>query len=298
MLREKSEVQTIVLILLCYGLWAVLLFAPLPVPEWLTGLILIPLFTLHSSLQHECIHGHPFLKSRFNDLLAYPPLGLFLPYGRYKEMHLAHHQRASISDPVQDPESWYLTQAKWDRLNPLLRALLRFNNTLIGRMVLGPIIGIGSMIINDSKSVQAGSRYILRHWLIHGILVGFALVFIGAFGSVSVLTYCVCAYVGMSILMIRTYLEHQAHETLRGRTVIIEDKGPLRLLFLNNNLHAVHHAYPTVAWYRLPVLFRQNRERFLQMNTEYYYRSYWDIIRQYIFSAKEPVIYPLPPKSQ
>ena len=34
--------------------------------------------------------------------------------------------------------------------------------------------------------------------------------------------------------------------------MIIERGGPFALLFLNNNLHAVHHDRPSVPWYRIP----------------------------------------------
>ena len=79
----------------------------------------------------------------------------------------------------------------------------------------------------------------------------------------------VCAYAALSILKIRTFLEHQAHERARGRTVIIEDRGPLAWMFLNNNLHVVHHMHPKMPWYRLPELFRSNRERYLSRNDGY-----------------------------
>ena len=64
--------------------------------------------------------------------------------------------------------------------------------------------------------------------------------------------YLLAAWIGHALLKIRTYLEHRAHEAPRARTVIIEDRGPLALLFLNNNLHVVHHCHPAVPWYRLP----------------------------------------------
>ena len=34
--------------------------------------------------------------------------------------------------------------------------------------------------------------------------------------------------------------------------MIIEDRGPLSLLFLNNNYHVIHHIHPRVPWYKLP----------------------------------------------
>ena len=56
--------------------------------------------------------------------------------------------------------------------------------------------------------------------------------------------YLLAAYLGWSLLKIRTYLEHRAHEAARARTVVIESRGPLALLFLNNNFHVVHHMHP------------------------------------------------------
>jgi fatty acid desaturase len=105
--------------------------------------------------------------------------------------------------------------------------------------------------------------------------------------------YLLAAYLGVSLLKIRTFLEHQAHERARGRTVIIEDRGPLALLFLNNNLHVVHHAHPRVPWYRLPALYRANRARFLGMNEGYRFGSYGEIFTRYLLRAKDPVPHPL-----
>jgi fatty acid desaturase len=96
--------------------------------------------------------------------------------------------------------------------------------------------------------------------------------------------------------MVRTFLEHQAHEKVRGRSVIIERGGFFAFLFLNNSYHAVHHAYPGYAWYRLPELFFTNRERFLKINKGYAYSSYREIFRRYLFKRKEPVPLPEHPK--
>ena len=56
--------------------------------------------------------------------------------------------------------------------------------------------------------------------------------------------------------------------------MIIEDRGPLALLFLNNNLHAVHHAHPRLPWYRLPGEYARRRDEFLRRNGGYRYGSY------------------------
>ena len=107
--------------------------------------------------------------------------------------------------------------------------------------------------------------------------------------------YVISAYIGLSILKIRTFLEHRAHEKSRARTVIIEDRGPLALMFLNNNLHVVHHMNPTAPWYKLPALYRVGRARYLASNETYVFRSYAEVFRRYFFVAKDPVPHPLWP---
>lgn len=94
-------------------------------------------------------------------------------------------------------------------------------------------------------------------------------------------------------MKIRTFLEHRAHETAQGRTVVIEDTGPLAFLFLNNNLHIVHHMHPGVPWYALPRLYRARRAEFLAANDGYFYRNYLQIFRNYLLRAKDPVPHPL-----
>ena len=94
-------------------------------------------------------------------------------------------------------------------------------------------------------------------------------------------------------MKIRTFLEHRAHEDCHSRTVVIEDRGPLAWLFLNNNLHIVHHLHPGVPWYALPRLYRENRDRYLEVNQGYFYRSYKEVFVRYLLRRKDPVPHPL-----
>ena len=64
------------------------------------------------------------------------------------------------------------------------------------------------------------------------------------------------------------------------------------LLFLNNNLHYVHHENPRVSWYKLPALYRANRAAFLAANGSYSFKGYGEMIRKYLFRAKSPVPHP------
>ncbi|MEI4470011.1 fatty acid desaturase [Frigidibacter sp. MR17.24] len=267
--------------------WAWDGFAPLGAV--LTGLAIV----LHSSLQHEVLHGHPFRRPRLNEALVFVGLGLMYPYRRFRDTHLAHHFDENLTDPYDDPESNYLHPARWGRLPRWARRLLRWNNTLAGRMAFGPAIGAVVFCGDDLRAILRGDRVIRRDWALHALgLVPVAL-WLWSVAEMPVWAYLGCAYGAMSVLKIRTFLEHQAHERARGRTVIVEDRGPLALLFLNNNLHSVHHTHPTVAWYRLPALYAARREAFLAKNEGYRYGSYGEVFRAHLWRAKDPVPHPL-----
>ena len=105
--------------------------------------------------------------------------------------------------------------------------------------------------------------------------------------------YLIAVYIGHALIKIRTFLEHRAHDDAQGRTVIVEDRGPLAFLFLNNNLHVVHHAHPGVPWYRLPQLYGAARNGYLASNGGYRYGSYREVMRRHFWRAKDPVPHPL-----
>ena len=67
----------------------------------------------------------------------------------------------------------------------------------------------------------------------------------------------------------------------------------MSLLYLNNNLHSVHHCKPGIAWYRLPAHWRVQRDEVLAANGGYHYSGYAEIIRRYAFTSREPVVWPL-----
>lgn len=292
--RPVVEWPTLLLLIACYVAWALAttVLASLWLPFGMAVLILA--VTLHSSLQHEVLHGHPFRTRLLNEATVFLPVGLFFPYGRFRDLHLAHHRDESLTDPYDDPELNYLDPKVWARLPGWLRLLLRANNTLLGRMALGPAISVFAVVRSDARAIRAGDRAVARDWALHAAgLVLLGLWIAGA--AMPLWAYLASAYAGMSILKIRTFLEHRAHDLARGRTVIVEDRGPLAFLFLNNNLHVVHHAKPGVAWYRLPALYAANREEFLRRNEGYRYRSYGEVFRRHFLTPKDPVPHPLRP---
>lgn len=280
------EWPTIALIIGCYAAWVIGVWL-LPVPFSFIGVGIV--VALHTSLQHEIIHGHPFRQQWLNDLIIWPPLTLVVPFARFKTTHLAHHHDACITDPYDDPESNYLDGATWDSLSSLLRCILRVNNTILGRLLMGPLIGTVTFGLCEWRMRD---KDVICGWLWH-IPAVMAVLAVVISSPMPFWAYLGAAYFGLSVLKLRTFLEHQADDRASGRSVIIEKGGVLGFLFLNNNLHAVHHMHPRVAWYRLPALFRSRRDHYLRRNRGYYFGSYGEVIRRYLCTAKDPVAHPL-----
>lgn len=246
----------------------------------------------YSSLQHEALHGHPFGAVRLNEALMTPALTLTVPFGRFRDTHLAHHHDPILTDPYDDPESNYLDPAVWGRLPGPVRRLLRANNSLAGRVVLGPLIGTALWLHGEMRLAMRNAPGVRRDWALHAL----GLVPVVAWLWVAAMPwwgYLLAAWIGHGLLKVRTFLEHRAHEAARARTVVVEDRGPLALLFLNNNLHVVHHMHPGVAWYRLPAVYAANRDHYLRRNEGYSYAGYGEVMRRYLWRAKDPVAHPL-----
>lgn len=292
---ESLEWPTLALMALCYAVWmlattvAYAFFAPL-------GFVLLVLaITLHSSLQHEVLHGHPFEIRALNEALVFLPIGLAYPFGRFRDLHLAHHRDEFLTDPYDDPESNFLDPKIWGVMPGWRRLMLSANNTLLGRMVIGPALSVIALVKGDCRAILSGDRAILRDWLLH-LAGAVAVVLWLRSAEVPWWLYLIACYLGLSILKIRTFLEHRVHEMARGRSVVVERGGILAFLFLNNNLHVVHHAKPKAAWYRLPGIYAANRDDYLRRNDGYQFDSYGEIFRRFFLRPKDPVPHPLWPQ--
>jgi fatty acid desaturase len=245
------EWRTVLLIFGCYSAW----FAAGMVYE-IAPLISVALFVvpiaLHSSLQHEAIHSHPTRNALLNEALVCLPLGLLIPYRRYRDLHLRHHVDDRITDPYDDPESFYRDGAAYERLPRALKAVLAWNNMLAVRVVIGPAISAITFLLREVQEISLlHGDATRRAWLLHGggLLVVLAIVQFG-FGM-PVYAYLGAVYFAFSLLAVRSFGEHQWAEAPAHRTVIIE-RSRLGWLFLNNNLHLVHHSHPGLPWYALP----------------------------------------------
>src|SRR5699024_160137 len=95
------------------------------------------------------------------------PIGLFIPYRRFRDLHLRHHNDERLTDPYDDPESFYLTEGDWTRASGPMRWLLRFNATFAGRMLIGPALGMWGFWRDDLRLILAGNTRVRGAWIRH-----------------------------------------------------------------------------------------------------------------------------------
>ena len=289
------EWPTVLLIILCYGIWAGLLVFKNETPVFMWILFSALNITLFMSITHEVVHFHPTRNRLINQLMIALPIGWSIPFERFRDTHLDHHNTGELTDPFDDPESWYLANYDWIGREPITRAVLTFNNTLLGRMVIGPAIGLGRFFAGEFASILRGGkqgRYVLRVWLQHFALCSVLAFIIVQTYSAPIWHWVMAIYLGHSFLYVRTFLEHQATPEHGERTVIIEKACPIAFLFLFNNYHFVHHDKPGIAWYRLPSEYRNQKQQYVERNGAYVYSSYGEVFRRFFLRAKEPVSHP------
>ncbi|HEY0121390.1 MAG TPA: fatty acid desaturase [Rhizobium sp.] len=291
-LNSHTEWLTLALLALCYGGWFTAGFWLYPLLPALALAVMGIAVALHSSLQHEALHGHPTRSTALNEALVFLPIGLFYPYRSYKRTHLQHHLDERLTDPHDDPESYYVALFDWLRLPGLLQLLLRANNTMLGRVLLGPLFGVMGFTRAEWKRIAQGDAGTRDAWLRHiAGLVPIALIVQLLFGVPFWLYAITGGYLGLALIAIRSYCEHQWSESPEGRTIIVE-RSILAPLFLYNNLHFVHHKRPRIPWYQLPETYWRERADWIRLNGGYVYSSYLAILRAHALRAKEPVAHP------
>lgn len=281
---RRLEIPTLLVAFVIYGAWLALTafhsLLPLPCLALAGGIVI----AWHGSLQHETIHGHPTGSRWINAAFGSVPLSLWLPYAVYRRTHIAHHETANITDPFDDPESQYLPRAGGVRF-----FLATLERTLAGRLIIGPPIRIGHFLAQELFNAARNPEASAREWLPHILLV---LLLLGWLHRVDlpigtyVLTF---VYPGTALSLLRSFAEHRADPDRQCRAAIVARPGPFGLLFLNNNLHAVHHARPDLAWYALPEFHRRHRETFAAAP---HYESYGAIATRHWRRPHDVVVHP------
>jgi len=269
----------------------VVFHAAIPLWAWLPLAALVAGWW--GSIQHEILHGHPTRSRALNTALATLPIWLWLPFERYRQSHLTHHRDERLTDPLDDPESRYWTPDGWRELGPVGQALVRAQATLIGRLTIGPMWSIARFLIADARALRAGDRDKAAIWAWHALWTSLLLIVAIGVAGLPLWQYLLgFVYLGTAIALIRSFAEHRAHDAVEKRTAIVEKAPLFGLLFLNNNLHVVHHAFPAVPWYRIPRLYRDNRAAVLETNGGLVYRGYAEVFRRFFLRPHDTLLHP------
>lgn len=293
--KRGLEWPTVALAASIYGLWFAATYFHRHLPLWALTMIGAWTVAWHMSLQHEVIHGHPTRRRAVNDFIGQWPLALWLPYETYRRTHLQHHHDARLTDPLDDPESYYWTEAQWRGLGRVSAAIVRAQSTLLGRVTIGPAWAICRFWSGEIKAILAGDR---REFAIaRRHLLELAVVCAWVFGvcRMPFWTYVLCfAYAGTGLALIRSFAEHRAESAVERRTAIVEGSWILGPLFLFNNLHLAHHLRGSMPWYELPRWYRLNRAALIERNGGLVYRTYFDVARRYLLRPHDSALLPLP----
>lgn len=291
--KTSVEWPTIGLGLFIYGGFGLVTWHYHALPWWLSAAIGIYLIAWHGSLQHEVTHGHPTASRGLNEAFVFPSLWLWIPYGLYRSAHLKHHCDAKLTDPLEDPESCYLTPRQWAETGRAARILYLVNNCFLGRLLFGPALCIWRLYKGEILQLCRGNGQNLRIWGLHALSSALVLYWVILVCRIPPAAYlALFVYPAVSLSLVRSFAEHRAHPDAQQRSVIVESRGLMALLFLNNNLHALHHAEPGLPWYRLPAVFKTRRGELLTANGGYRFSGYGEIMLRYLLWPKEHVRHP------
>lgn len=262
--------------------WLLLLGSYGSIPAWVSTPLMVVLLAWYMSFQHELTHGHPTRSETLNRLIGLPPLAIWYPFDNYKTDHLKHHDDAHLTEPGVDTESNYITPEQAATMGAARLWLYKSQRTVLGRWLLGPAIVIVGLWTRTVRAVLAGDAGALKVWALHLPLVALLLWVLDRYTTMSVWHYCFgIAYPALGLAMLRSLYEHRPGLLPAHRTVINEAAAPWRLLYLNNNYHVVHHAYPQLPWYRIPGRYAAERAAWRAGNGDFVLPGYVYLIRNF-----------------
>ena len=292
---RRYDGPTWIVALVLYSAWVLLIEFNARLPWWVILPVGAYLLAWHFSLQHEAIHSFRGVPAWLRFAVVFPPLGLWFPYPLYRKSHTTHHRDIHLTIPAVDTESYYVSQADWARKGAFERGILTFNQTMAGRLLIGPVLRLWTLIAKETGRVRRGDFSHLPHWMAHAAAVAALFWFISGICGFPWWQYCLLvAYPGLSLSLLRAFTEHRAAEDSQERTASVESNALFGILYLYNNLHVAHHLKPAMPWYDIPRFYRDNRAALLAGNGQFVYKGYAQLARSYflipVFSPVHPTL--------
>jgi fatty acid desaturase len=290
---ERYDGPTLLVAVVIYASWLALLASHRHIPWWITAPLAGYVVQWHFSLQHEAIHSMRGLPRWLRRAIVWPPIGIWFPFELYRRSHSQHHRDSGLTYPGEDTETYYHEEEEWEDYGNLSRWLLIVNQTFLGRLFIGPFLRTPQLLLKEVGKIIAGDTSNLGIWVRHIIAVLLILFVVAEVFDVSVLQYLAeFVYPGLVLGMMRSFTEHRWGERPSERTAVVESNWVFGLLFLWNNLHVVHHVLPTLPWWKVPRVWRENRERILAHNGGFVFRGYGEIARRWLVTPNFIPVHP------
>jgi fatty acid desaturase len=231
-----------------------------PVPVFMNIVLIYLLFTPMHEASHGSFSGNTF----FNAILGHwSALFLLAPYSAFRWVHLEHHKFTNI--PGKDPDFWS-GSTKFKILLPFKWATqdLHYYWCLCNK-----IINVKSGIKKE-KIASEQSRLLKVFWGSFATMGVLGLMMAGFWyfdlWMVFVWGWFVPSRVAMMILsFLFDYLPHRPYiytiASNKYKATKIFPNPFLRVMLVGQDLHLIHHLYPSVPFYRYPSVYRLLMEK-------------------------------------
>ncbi|MCP4805119.1 MAG: hypothetical protein GY913_04370 [Proteobacteria bacterium] len=218
------------------------------VPTWLAALVAFVAGYLTFTPVHEATHGNvggtarPYLDTVIGWASALP---LLAPFPAFKSLHLRHH--AKTNHPEDDPDFW-VAGTGWRVAARCLSIMPHYYATYLGPLA-------------RASSSAARTRPVAIAFLVLQAL-GLLGLAVAGYGSTVLFVLLIPSWLAVAVLaFFFDWLPHHPHG-VQGRYVdtrAIPSKL-LEVVLLGQNLHLVHHLWPSVPFYRYGAVFDASRD--------------------------------------
>ena len=221
-------------------------------PLWAAAIVNTLAFYLLFTPAHEAVHGNirgrSGLPRALETFVGYVSAGAFLfPYPVFSYVHRTHHKHTN--HPERDPDFWVAGKQPLKVLLSCLSMLPDYYHYYFSR----------SRALLANPAERAGYFFSLATLAL--IVTGFVLWGIAAgFATPLVLWFAPALIASTFLAFVFDYLPHRPHEDRRRyRDTRVTLFPGLTLALLSQNLHLIHHLYPSIPYYRYPEAFRRLR---------------------------------------